>query len=178
MRIARRCPKAAQYASALWGLSEGPAGGRLRDGRSCADGGKVTLAAHPPPLGVLRRTRGIVPHFPETPMLLEGPLRARLQTSPTPGKPFRTFPNPSARLPGGVERGPPLDALPITRPDRTERAAMDIAGEQGGAWFVVHASCDAHDDHPRRERGEIGRVGFTHIRTRLSCSTPPPSPPQ
>lgn len=176
MRIARRCPRAAQYASALRGPCRGLSARRaVLRGQRQGDARRSPCTPRRPPTDSGNRSA-------PSPRPLRSrwmPLRARLRTSPAPGKPFRALPEPNGSPPGGVERGRPLDALPIEQRIRMMLHLIVIAGEQGGAWFVVHASFDAHDgpSPPREGRGGWTRR-FTHNRLRISCSTPPPFPPQ
>lgn len=108
---------AAQYASALRGLSEGPAGGRLRGVRSSADGGRV-IVRHSPctpwrlPTGLGHRSA-----LPQDPLLPEDAAPRSPPNLPR-SREERSAPLPepiSARPPGGVERGVPSRRSPHQR---------------------------------------------------------------
>ncbi len=76
--------------------------------------GRVVVRHSPCTPWRLRQARVIVPHSPKTPCSRRLPLRARLRTSPAPGKSVpHLFPNPSSLVSRRGREGHPLDALPL-----------------------------------------------------------------
>ena len=151
--VFRDAPFGAEYASALRGPSGGPSAGRLRGGRSCADGGRVVVRHSPAPPGVSDGS-GHRSALPQDPLLPEDAAPRSPPNLPR-SREERSAPLPepiSARLPTG-SRGTPSRRSP------TSAGSNSKAREAGPAPSAVRAPCDAHDGRfrPIGEEGDRAR---------------------